>query len=180
MFWKKERTPKQGCFDAYAAVRDAVKQFLSPVPSDGWSGSGNLPVFHWTGTMEQGRADCPGRNSGIAAGRHSMLFSGMDEKSLYAGEEKCEEAFFQRTAYSWVLERLGQLDQTDRNKQCELIRTSMELIPENKEHFVNQIYEVRADEEFERTVNKESLDRVITMLSDRLCSYALWNQRRAR
>src|SRR5699024_12881538 len=38
------------CFDAYAAVRDAVKQFLSPVPSDGWSGSGNLPVFHWTGT----------------------------------------------------------------------------------------------------------------------------------
>lgn len=105
--------------------------------------------------------------------------SGMDEKSLYAGEEKCEEAFFQRTAYSRILERLGGIGQSDRNKQCDLIRTSMELIPENKEHFVNQIYEVRADEEFERTVNKESLDRVITMLSDRLCSYALWNQKRS-
>lgn len=105
--------------------------------------------------------------------------SGMDEKSLYAGEEKCEEAFFQRTAYSRILERLGGIGQSDRNKQCDLIRTSMELIPENKEHFVNQIYEVRADEEFERTVNKESLDRVITMLSDRLCSYALWNQKKS-
>lgn len=105
--------------------------------------------------------------------------SGMDKKSLYAGEEKCEEAFFQRTAYSRILERLGGIGQSDRNKQCDLIRTSMELIPENKEHFVNQIYEVRADEEFERTVNKESLDRVITMLSDRLCSYALWNQKRS-
>ena len=71
---RRERTQKQGCFDAYAAVRDAVKQFLSPVPSDGWSGSGNLPVFHWTGTPGQGRADCPGRNPGIAAGRHPMLF----------------------------------------------------------------------------------------------------------
>ena len=32
--------------------------------------------------------------------------SGMDEKSLYAGEEKCEEAFFQRTAYSRILEQI--------------------------------------------------------------------------
>ena len=105
--------------------------------------------------------------------------SGMDEKSLYAGEEKCEEAFFQRTAYSRILERLGQLDQTDRNKQCDLIRTSMELIPENKEHFMNQIYEVRADEEFGQTMDKESLNRIIAALTDRLCIYAIWNQKKS-
>lgn len=105
--------------------------------------------------------------------------SGMDEKSLYAGEEKCEEAFFQRTAYSRILERLGQLDQTDRNKQCDLIRTSMELIPENKEHFVNQIYEVRADNGFGQTMDKESLNRIIAALTDRLCTYAIWNQKKS-
>lgn len=105
--------------------------------------------------------------------------SGMDEKSLYAGEEKCEEAFFQRTAYSRILERLGQLDQTDRNKQCDLIRTSMELIPENKEHFMNQIYEVRADNGFGQTMDKESLNRIIAALTDRLCTYAIWNQKKS-
>ncbi|MEE0780899.1 MAG: type 2 lanthipeptide synthetase LanM [Sellimonas sp.] len=105
--------------------------------------------------------------------------SGMDEKSLYAGEEKCEEAFFQRTAYSRILERLGQLDQTDRNKQCDLIRTSMELIPENKEHFMNQIYEVRADNGFGQTMDKESLNRIIAALTDRLCIYAIWNQKKS-
>lgn len=105
--------------------------------------------------------------------------NGMDEKSLYAGEEKCEEAFFQRTAYSRILERLGQLDQTDRNKQCDLIRTSMELIPENKENFVNQIYEVRADNGFGRTMDKESLNRIIAALTDRLCTYAIWNQKKS-
>lgn len=105
--------------------------------------------------------------------------SGMDEKSLYAGDEKCEEAFFQRTAYSRILERLGQLDQTDRNKQCDLIRTSMELIPENKEHFMNQIYEVRADNGFGQTMDKESLNRIIAALTDRLCTYAIWNQKKS-
>lgn len=104
---------------------------------------------------------------------------GMDEKSLYAGEEKCEEAFFQRTAYSRILKRLGQLDQTDRNKQCDLIRTSMELIPENKENFVNQIYEVKADNGFERMMNKENLNQIIAALTDRLYSYAFWNQKRS-
>lgn len=103
----------------------------------------------------------------------------MDKKSLYAGDEKCEEIFFQRTAYSRTLERLGQLDQTDRNKQCELIRTSMDLIPENKEHFMNQIYEVRADEGFGRTMDKESLNGIIAALTDRLCTYAIWNQQRS-
>ena len=103
----------------------------------------------------------------------------MDKKSLYAGDEKCEEIFFQRTAYSRILERLGQLDQTDRNNQCELIRTSMDLIPENKEHFMNQIYEVRADEGFGRTMDKESLNGIIAALTDRLCTYAIWNQQRS-
>lgn len=107
------------------------------------------------------------------------FFSGMDEKSLYAGEEKCEEAFFQRTAYSRILERLAQLDQTDRNKQCDLIRTSIELIPENKENFVNRIYEVKAGEGLERTMDKESLNRIIAALTDRLCTYAVWNQKRS-
>ena len=105
--------------------------------------------------------------------------SRMDEKSLYAGEEKCEEAFFQRTAYSRILERLGQLDQTDRNKQCDLIRTSIELIPENKENFVNQIYEVKADNGFGQTMDKESLNRIIAALTDRLCTYAIWNQKKS-
>lgn len=55
----------------------------------------------------------------------------------------------------------------------------MELIPENKEHFMNQIYEVRADNGFGQTMDKESLNRIIAALTDRLCTYAIWNQKKS-
>lgn len=86
-------------------------------------------------------------------GKRKMLFS------KDSGREKM-------TSYRRILDCLKQFDQTDQNKQCDRIRTSMELVSENKENFVNQIYEVKTDDRVAGKEEKESLKKVITILTD--------------
>lgn len=97
----------------------------------------------------------------------------MEEKGVYnADGRNCEGNYFRTEAWMVICEKVNRLSEMDLNRQRDLIRTSIELIPENRAGFSNKLYE--ADEEPEEDQTRLILEK-IEELTSRLCDYAIWN-----
>lgn len=100
----------------------------------------------------------------------------MEEKGVYFGDHvECDRSYFHGTALGSIQERVRRFSERNRKKQEDLIRTSLDLIPENREFFSNKIYPVMEKDVYRDEGAKKRLENACAGLSERLCDYAIWN-----
>lgn len=81
--------------------------------------------------------------------------------------------YFSISPYDAVTRKIHHMTCTDMNKQCQLIRTSLELIPENQHNNMNSSYEIEGIEY--PHILKKDIKSEIHQYVERLLNYAVWN-----
>ncbi|WP_405121550.1 type 2 lanthipeptide synthetase LanM [Sellimonas caecigallum] len=99
----------------------------------------------------------------------------MDDTGIYAGKERCRQGYFEETSYNRLQKKTDRLCLEDLQNQCDLIRTSMELIPENQTDYCNKMYKTGKCTNWSIEAEEKSRAQVVDSLADRLCRYAIWN-----
>ncbi len=99
----------------------------------------------------------------------------VSNRNLYASDGGYIEDYFSAPVIRNVYDKLALLCIADMEKQCEYIRLSLNLMPQNKENFENKVYyvEERNDEESQ---GKEEKAGKIQSFKERLLKYAVWNK----
>lgn len=114
-------------------------------------------------------------NSLLTGNIPSFSFA-MEQTDVCCADGKiCEQDYFQKSALRLIRDRINRMCDKDLIMQGDLIRTSVDLIPENRESFSNNIYPV---EEWDVVRDEHAQSRMkakVAELTARVCDYAIWN-----
>lgn len=86
------------------------------------------------------------------------------------------KAYFHTSPYAALVTKVQNMSTTDMNKQCELIRASLELIHENKVNYINHSYCAKKMDYL--SIPRDDIKSEIDNYINRLLTYAVWNQDR--
>lgn len=134
----------------------------------------------WKGRKESEKEIVDSEVHALLGGDIPYFYYAMNSKDLVDNCGRTVRDYFTCKPIELLYQKLGELSETDMEKQCEYIDLAMGLMPKKADQYLNHIY--RSEKEYFLRLNADGvgdptvLKKNITMLTERLLQYSVWNQ----
>lgn len=129
----------------------------------------------WEGRTDRDKEIVESEMESLARGDIPSFYYALNSRSLFTDDGKEIKYYFEETTMDILFHRLENLNLLDMKKQCEFIETSLNLMSDKAERYLNKVYPAENDR-LKSNLDKKKIEIRMMEIKRRLLENAVWNK----
>lgn len=129
----------------------------------------------WEGRGEIDKAVVESEKESLSRGDIPFFYYALNSRSLFTDDGKEIQHYFEETIMDILFERLENLNPLDMKRQCEFIETSLDLMSDKTERYLNKIY-FSKEEPLKNGADDKEIKNPMLEMKQRILESGVWNR----